>query len=216
MILEQVLTLGSTLGILGLFALALIDSGGIPTGGGPDLLLGLLVVQRADLSDVLMAAPAAALGSLIGSLVLYNVGRYGRTPLLKRFGSRRVESVIPQLHRFGPLAMMLAVIAPPPFPMKVFVLSAGALRLRLRQFCASVFIGRAIRYAIVFMLALRYGEAALAHLSDHVPSFMGLLLGLVALSWLLRRLWLRRRDRRGDEVAAMSEQTVETRLRAAG
>ena len=65
MMVEQLISLGRTLGIPGLFTLALLDSSGIPACGGPDLLLGLLVVQEPDLAGVLLAAPGDS-GSLSG------------------------------------------------------------------------------------------------------------------------------------------------------
>lgn len=187
----QLVTWGQSLGVPGLFLLALLDSGGIPTGGGPDVLLVLLVGGHRGYGFVLLLAAAAVAGSSIGCLLLYRVARRSGVSVLARFDPDRVERIRQRLDRFGPLAVVLAVVAPPPYPMKAFVLSAGALRMPTRPFLVSVIIGRSVRYLGLALLAKRYSKTALTHVRDHLPLwavvFSALVAGLLAVCWYVRR-----------------------------
>jgi membrane protein YqaA with SNARE-associated domain len=199
---EQLFALGRYLGIPGLFALGLIDSGGIPTGGGPDLLLALLVVEHASLADALLMASAAVIGSSVGCLIMYAMGRYGGAPLLARFGADRVVRVRTRLHRHGPTAITAAVVAPPPYPMKLFILSAGVFHMPLRQFVISVLVGRSVRYLGLGLIVLYHGDAALMHMREYWPLWAFLLLTLtfspLVLRWIVKRRRLARVASRTD------------------
>ena len=46
------------------------------------------------------------------------------------------------------LAMMVAVLAPPPLPTKVFMLVAGAVGMPVSRFVGAVFAGRIIRFGL--------------------------------------------------------------------
>ena len=64
---------------------AFIDSAGIPTGGGPDWVLLVMVSESRLLMELLAFVPAAVVGSVAGCLVPYYIGRKGGHLVLKRF-----------------------------------------------------------------------------------------------------------------------------------
>jgi membrane protein YqaA with SNARE-associated domain len=77
----------------------------------------------------------SALGSLIGSLVLFSMGRKGGALFLqKRFAPERVERIQNWFHRYGIWAILVPCLVPPPMPFKLFVLTAGVLRFRYSRF----------------------------------------------------------------------------------
>ncbi len=178
-----------TLGAGGLFMLALLDSAATPTAGAPDALLLVLATQ----GQAFFAALVATLGSTAGCVILYLISRAAGAVALNRFSEVARERTLRWLARYDLLAIFVAVILPPPFPLKVFVVSAGVLRLRLSRFIAAVLLGRALRYGLLAWLAYHYGDEAKELFALHYRQ-IGLSLALALITgWLLYRLIKRRR-----------------------
>jgi membrane protein YqaA with SNARE-associated domain len=181
-----------TLGAGGLFMLTLLDSAAIPTAGAPDALLLVLATQ----GQAFFAALVATLGSTAGCVILYLMSRAAGAAALNRFSEVRRERTLRWLARYDLLAVLVAVILPPPFPLKVFVVSAGVLRLHLSRFIAAVLVGRALRYGLLAWLAYRYGNEAKEVFARHYRQ-IGLSLALALITgWLIYRLIKRRRAAR--------------------
>ena len=179
-----------TLGWPGLFAIAIIDSSGVPLPGGVDLVVILLSAQQPALFP--LAALLAASGSAIGCWVLYRVGRRGGDAVLARVSGRTRERVRRTVRRNDVLAVSAAMLGPPPFPTKVFVLMAGVVRMDARRFVASVFAGRLVRFGAEGWLAARFGDRAGALIEEHSATIALVLAGSVLLVLLARRLAARR------------------------
>lgn len=189
---EQLIRLLRELGVLGLLGLAFIDSAGIPTGGGPDWVIVVLLSENRTLVDFFMTVPLAVMGSTIGCLAPYYLGRRGGDVVLKRFDERRRERVRDKINRYGFWAMTFSVVAPPPYPMKLFIVSAGVFGMPVGKFAAAVFLGRSLRYSIVGYLAVCYGERASHLLRDHFLVIASVAAALVAV--LIAVQSLRRRS----------------------
>ena len=58
---------------------------------------------------------------------------------------------------FG-LAVFLACVAPPPFPFTMVIAAAAALDLSRLRICAVNFFARGIRFAVLSLLAIKYGR----------------------------------------------------------
>jgi len=151
----------------GVFLLAALDSGGLPIPVGVDALVVALAASnpRAGLWSALLAT----LGSALGCLFLFQVGRTGGEACL----GRRVHnhSRLPRFRRwfarYGLLTVFVPVLVPAPLPTKVFVLLAGALNASRIAFLLVVLAGRLLRYSLLAWLAwqLRTGYAQLVR--DH-------------------------------------------------
>ena len=89
------------------------------------------------------------------------------------------------------LAMMVAVLAPPPLPTKVFMLVAGGVGMPVPRFVAAVFAGRMIRFVGEAYLAVRLGDQALETLQRHSP-LVGAVLAVGVVVYLVVK-WLRKR-----------------------
>jgi len=85
----------------------------------------------------------------------------------------------------------VASLLPPPFPFKLFVVSAGVFRLSLTRFAIAVAAGRTFRYLLEGYLAARYGDHAKEIISRYYPSIGIGLAVLIILIFIAKTLWRR-------------------------
>ncbi len=182
------------LGPVGVIVLSILDSAGMPTFGGPDVLL-LLMAPNFTLATGLWLLAGTVAGSALGCLILHYVGRRGGEPLLARFGGvEKREWVRQKLQRYDFAGIFAAAIGPPPFPTKLFVLSAGVLGMKWQRLLLAVILGRTLRYGLAWYLGLHYGAQAAAILSQHYHSIFAAviaLLVLLVLTAFVKRRWFR-------------------------
>ncbi len=172
------------MGIPGLIIISFLDSAAVPLTGGPDAMVLLLCWQRPALS--LVIALAAALGSTLGCLVLYGFGAKGGEKALSRFSTKKTDWVKNKMRKNGVWAIIVGVLAPPPFPTKLLVLAAGVLQIGRLRFTCAVLAGRILRYSLVAYLGAGFGSSASALLKDYLP-----IIALVAVCCLLLRYLIR-------------------------
>lgn len=185
---EHIISLLREFGASGLFGLAFIDSAGIPTGGAPDWMLILLLSEHRTLPDLIATVPLAVLGSAMGGMVPYYLGRRGGEVVLSRFDADRCRAMRAQIDRYGFWFMVFSVMVPPPYPMKLVMVSAGVFRMPIKTFFGAVLLGRCLRYSFVGYVALLYGEQGLEVLGQHLPLVIGGVVGLVACLFVLKRI----------------------------
>jgi membrane protein YqaA with SNARE-associated domain len=110
----------------------------------------------------------AAIGSVLGCLLLYTIlSRGGRAVLHRRFRIDHVLRVERAYARFGILALVVPALLPPPMPFKIFVATAGALQFSRRRFLLSIFLARCLRYYVEGILAVFYGDRVLRFFKDN-------------------------------------------------
>ena len=171
----------------GLFAISFLDSSFLSFPGINDALLmylSSLHPYRAPLYAVLSAA-----GSVLGAFVMYWLVRSGRRLLgREKFSPRKRERARAWLNRNGFLAVLVMSLLPPPAPFKLFILSAGALRLNVVHFVVGLIVGRLLRFGAVAYLGARYGKQAEAYLRDNFGWVSLVIVGVVVLGyWVVRR-----------------------------
>jgi membrane protein YqaA with SNARE-associated domain len=154
-------------GALGLFGVALIDSALVPLPGGPDAVMMLLTAARPAWMPAYAAA--ATLGSVAGCVILYAISRRAGRRALARFSAARQARVKDLIDRYDVLSVLVASILPPPFPFKLFIITAGVFRLNWARFAAAVMAGRAFRFLLEGYLAARYGDRAKDLLAQYYP-----------------------------------------------
>ncbi|HVG29461.1 MAG TPA: VTT domain-containing protein [Pyrinomonadaceae bacterium] len=128
-----------------------------------------LVVMRcySDPKSVFYFPLFAALGSVIGCVLLYALMRRGGQAVLhRRFSQSNIDRVERAYARFGFLAIAVPALLPPPMPFKIFVATAGALEYPRRRFILTVMIARSLRYFIEGALAIYYGEYVIQFLKE--------------------------------------------------
>lgn len=154
-------------GPFGLLAIAFLDSVMIPMPGGVDAVLLVLSATRP--SWVLVYVAAATVGSTAGCVVLYYISRRAGHRALKRFSEAKQKRVKDLIDRYDVMSVLVASLLPPPFPFKLFVVSAGVFRLNPVRLALAVAGGRTFRYLLLGYLAARYGEHAKEILSKYYP-----------------------------------------------
>jgi membrane protein YqaA with SNARE-associated domain len=174
------------MGIPGLLAISFLDSAGIPLPGGPDAVILLLAWRRPALTYLIVLA--AAIGSTLGCLVLYSIGKKGGEKALARFSPEKTARIQRKMKENGFWAIIAAVLAPPPFPTKIVILAAGVLRTSRMRFAASVFIGRLIRFSLVGYCGAHFGDGAAQILKAHYPAISLALIGGIIIVVLIRRM----------------------------
>ena len=110
---------------------------------------------------------------------------------MDRIEAERREIVRDKINRYGLWAVALSVVAPPPYPMKLFILSAGVFGMPRGKFLLAVLMGRTVRYGLVGYLAVRYGERATELVQGNFASFAVLLVVLALLILAVQRLYKR-------------------------
>lgn len=188
------------LGAWGVFAIAGIDGVGIPLPGAVDVVVATYVYSNPMLAWLYVIVASA--GSALGCLVLYFIGYQGGEVLLrKRMSPEKFEKtrVSFENHRF--LALMFPAMLPPPFPFKIFVLSAAVFEMRLSHFLIAIVSGRLIRFALLALLTIRFGPQIVTFTATAVRQHIGLVLLIIAA--ILGMVLLLRRLRRGTAAAAL-------------
>ncbi len=184
------------MGIPGLLVISLLDSAAIPLAGGPDAVIMLLSWQRPALTWLVVLS--ATIGSTLGCLILYGIGRKGGEKALSRVKPEKVEWINNKMRDYGIWAVIAAVMAPPPFPTKPVILAAGVLGTRKLPFLSGVFAGRLVRYSLLGYLGATFGDESAQILKSHYPTIALLLLGGILLVILTRIL--RSRLKRGNRI----------------
>lgn len=139
----------------------------------------------------------AALGSVIGCLLLYTIVRSGGQALLRRrFRAQHIERVERAYARWGFMALAVPALLPPPMPFKIFVATAGALEYPRWRFMLTVMIARSVRYYVEGMLAVFYGESVLSWMKENGA----MVLGIVATVFIAVLIVYLIKNRRRPEV----------------
>lgn len=178
-------------GALGIFFIALMDAAFIPMPGGPDVVVISLSIYKPGLMPLYVLAAMA--GSTIGSLLLYFVALKGGQAALRKFSPEKRARVQKALDEYDIWALLVAAVMPPPFPFKIFVLSAGAFRVKLWRFVLAMLLGRGFRFVLEGWLAVRYGEQATEILKQNGAK-IGLGIATAIIVIFLVKLLLNRRQ----------------------
>jgi LPXTG-motif cell wall-anchored protein len=175
------------LGIWGVGALAVLDSSSIPVP--MDLILAGYV--WADKSHFWLYCLMAAVGSAIGGLLPYGLGRAGgELFLLKRIDRAKFERMRDRFERQEFLAVMIPSMLPPPTPWKLFVFAAGVFEMHVVPFMLAVAAGRMVRWLVLSLLVLKLGPGAVDVVAHHAMTALLAALGVAAIGggiWWLRK-----------------------------
>jgi len=161
------------------FAIAAIDSAlfGLPL----DPVVASYVYKEPHL--FWLYAFMAAAGSALGSLIIYGIGyEAGELVLEKRMGAAKFARMRDRFERHEFLALMLPAMMPPPFPFKLFALSAAVFEMHFGHFMLAIFAGRVARFLILSLLVLKFGPRAVTLAADLVSSHLEWLLVALVLA----------------------------------
>lgn len=184
------------LGVWGIGALAVMDSAAIPVP--IDALLIDYVAN--DHKRFLLYCFMAALGSAVGSLLPYYLGRAGgELFLLKRINRQRYEQLRDRFEKQEFFAIMVPAMMPPPMPVKLFEFAAGVFEMKPLWFFCAILVGKFVRFLIWAVITITYGPKILDTIVHTIRAHHGYVLGIsgilivILLVYVLRKVFDRRR-----------------------
>jgi len=156
--------------------------------GGVDVLIVLIAVV--DHAQAYWAAAAAVGGSLIGCLLLFLIARKGGEAYLHRHSiSPREARFRAWFHEYGLLTVFVPAFVPIPLPLKIFIISAGALEESPVTFTIVLIAARIPRYLFLAWLGTRFGKDTFPYMRHHAWQFGLLAAGLFGILYLLINLF---------------------------
>jgi len=190
---QKIVAFASGLGAPGLFLISFLDSSVLTFPIINDLLLIELSMQRP--ARMPWYAFMAALGSVLGCVLLYFIARKGGEAFFHRKAGKHAHAIRHWVEQNGFVGMLVAALLPPPTPFKFFVLAAGVFEVPLFSYTSAITIARLFRYFGIGYLAIRYGADAKPYLMSHKLPVTVFVISLVIVSYVLSRVVLKRRRR---------------------
>lgn len=153
----------------------------------------MLLLSTAHPRLMLVYAFLATLGSTIGCVMLYYVSRRAGRRALNKFSEAKQQRVKDLIDRYDVLAVLVASLLPPPFPFKLFVITAGVFRFSVLRFALAIAAGRAFRFLLEGYFAVRYGSQAKQILARYYP-WIGLGLAVALIAFFVTRALLKKKQ----------------------
>ncbi|HEX5474771.1 MAG TPA: VTT domain-containing protein [Vicinamibacterales bacterium] len=126
-------------------------------------------------------AVLASIGSVAGAASTFWVGRLvGEHGLAKFVDAKRLDRVKQRVTAAAEVSIASLAIVPPPFPFTPFVLTSGALELKLVPFFSMLAAMRVLRFFVEGGLAARYGARILRW--TKTPVFEGVIVFFIVVA----------------------------------
>lgn len=148
------------MGYFGPFLLGIFDASFLFLPFGNDLLIVGLVARHHQ--GYLLYVAAAVGGCTIGVFLLDLVARkLGEEGVQKMAGKARFEKLKRKIGEKGGRTLIVASLAPPPFPFTMVIAANSALEYPRKRLLAIVAASRAVRFLILGALAIKFGPSIL-------------------------------------------------------
>jgi len=150
------------LGGPGLLLLGILDSSFLFAPLGNDLLVVAMTAHTRSTRLMLYYSLMSTIGSVLGCLLIDIIFRKaGESSLEKHLSPKRLKRVQSKVRDKVGRALAIASLIPPPFPFTGFVMAASALQYSRKRLLAIVGVTRMIRFTVLGLLAMRFGERIL-------------------------------------------------------
>lgn len=148
------------IGYFGPLVMGILDSSFLVLPFGNDLVVVGLVARHHSGAPwyILMAACGSTIGVLILSLVARKLGEEGIT---KVAGEQKYKKIHDRIGNRAAAAVGLAGLLPPPFPFTVVIAAVAAVDYPIWRILVVNFCSRAVRFAILAILAIEFGHEVL-------------------------------------------------------
>lgn len=175
----------------GLFAISFLDSTFIPFPMVNDLLLMHLSSLSPARMPVYVFSCTAA--SVLGAYVLYAIGAGGGQFFRRKFSPEKMHRAQHWLDRNDFAAVLVISLLPAPAPFKLFLVTAGAVRMNRLRYGAALVVGRGARFVAEGWLAVVYGARAEAYLKANL-AWVSLVLAIAVTGLTIAyRIWTARK-----------------------
>ena len=166
------------LGGPGLLLLGILDSSFLFAPLGNDLLVVAMTAHKHSTAYMLYYAGMSTIGSVLGCLLVdLLLRRAGEKGLEKHLPKKRLDYVKCKVQKNAAWALVIASIAPPPFPFTPFVMAAAALQYPRWRMAGITGAARMLRFTILGALALMFGRRILRWMA--APALQYVLIGLM-------------------------------------
>jgi len=195
------------LGPWGMLAFAAVD--GSLLGMPLDAIFVAYVYN--DRSRFLLYVLLGAVGSALGSIVIYVIGYTGGEVLLrKRIPPEKFAKIHASFDKHEFWALMFPSMLPPPTPFKLVVLAAAGFEMNFAHFLLAIFAGRFLRFLIEALLTLWFGPGIVwlaGNLFAHHFVWIVVAAAVFATVWLAWRR-MKRLDREKKSAARKSNSAL--------
>ena len=174
----------------GLFAISFLDSTFIPFPMVNDLLLMHLSSLSPQRMPIYVLDCTAA--SVLGAYVLYAIGAGGGKLLTRKFSPEKMARARGWLERNDFATVLVISLLPAPAPFKLFLVTAGLMRMNRVRYGAALLVGRGARFLAEGWLAVLYGARAEAYLKANLAWVSLAIAIVVVVLTLAYRIWSRR------------------------
>jgi membrane protein YqaA with SNARE-associated domain len=179
-------------GGVGVFVIAVLDSSLLALPNATDALIMYLTIRDPGLWWYY--AGMGTLGVVVGSWPLYVVAKRGGQAFLGRQLARaRTSGILGWYEQSAFLGIAVPAFLPAPFPLKIFVLLAGAAAYPVWRVVAALTLGRGIRHVLEAGLAAAYRDQAVSAFERHGTALGLAMMAIVTAMSLGVFLWHRRR-----------------------
>ena len=171
-----------SMGEAGLFILAFMESSFFPIP--PDCILIPMCLAKPQ--NALLFAAIATLGSAIGGMFGYAIGRFGGRPTLNFFFKKQQDKIIQVeklYNKYGVWAVGAAAFTPIPY--KIFTIASGVFKMNLLGFTVISIIGRGLRFFIIAIGLIFFGEK----IKSNLELIIALVLILIILFYFVVWKW---------------------------
>jgi len=166
------------LGPFGLLILGVLDSSFLFLPFGNDLLLVALTARHH--AELPLYIAMAACGSTLGCYLLdLSVRGRGGAGLKLVLPAKRLEYVEMKIKDRAPAALLLAAVAPPPFPFTLVIAAVSSLNYPRPKMLGVLAAGRTVRFTILGLLAIWQGRHILR--ITQTPAFEWSMAAFIAL-----------------------------------
>jgi membrane protein YqaA with SNARE-associated domain len=188
---QKIVAFAGGLGAPGLFLMSFLDSSVLTFPVINDLLL--IELSIAHPARMPLYALMAALGSILGCVLLFFIAEKGGEAVFHKHAGKRAQAIHNWVVHNGFGGMLIAALLPPPTPFKVFVVAAGVFEVPLISFTSAIALARLLRYFGIGYLAIRYGSDAMPYPIHNKLQVTVFVIALITVSYVLSRLILRHR-----------------------
>jgi membrane protein YqaA with SNARE-associated domain len=169
------------LGGPGLLLLGILDSSFLFAPLGNDLLVVAMTAHYHSVRRMLYYAAMSTIGSVLGCLLVDVIlRRAGEKGLEHYLPMKRIDYVKKKVEKNAAWALVLASIAPPPFPFTPFIMAAAALQYPRVKLLTVTGAARMVRFTALGVLALIFGRHILNWAQSEAVE--AALIGLIVLS----------------------------------
>jgi membrane protein YqaA with SNARE-associated domain len=186
------------IGYFGPLVMGILDSSFLVLPFGNDMVVVGMVARHRH--GVPWYVISAAVGSTLGALILALVARkLGEEGIRKVAGDRQYQRISKGIGRRAGAAVALAGLAPPPFPFTTVIAAVAAIDYPIWRILVINFFARGVRFAILAVLALRFGPTVLRIAKSDTfewSMFAFIMLCFVATGFSIWEWWRKSRRRK--------------------